>query len=44
MLEHKEESIQYLISKHLLKRLLNNGMITKEEFEKIDIENKRTFK
>lgn len=36
-------SVEYLISRAILKELLNHNLITEEEFEKIDIENKKTF-
>lgn len=43
MLENKEKSIEYLISKHVLKKLFKVGLINEEEFNKIDEENMKTF-
>jgi len=39
----ENQSIEYLLSRHLLKKLLAEGLITEEEFIKIDTENKKTF-
>ncbi|WP_425057937.1 hypothetical protein SCACP_25080 [Sporomusa carbonis] len=36
-------SIEYLISRHLLKQLLAKELITQEEFERIDAENRKSF-
>lgn len=43
MLENKNYSMEYLISRHLLKKLLGDGLITEDEFNKIDDENIKTF-
>lgn len=43
MLEIKKNSIEYLISKHLLKKMLRDGLITEDEFNRIDEENQKTF-
>lgn len=43
LLEIKEMSIEYLLSKHILKNLLNTGLINEDEFNKIDEENLKTF-
>ncbi|WP_278335852.1 SHOCT domain-containing protein [Petroclostridium xylanilyticum] len=37
------QSVEYLLSKELLKKLLAEGFITEEEFIKIDAENRKTF-
>jgi hypothetical protein len=39
----KKTSIEYLISRHLLKQLLTKGLITQDEFNRIDVENKKSF-
>lgn len=39
----KGQSIEYLLSRHLLKKLLKEGFITEEEFIEIDAENRKTF-
>ncbi|QSQ07720.1 hypothetical protein H0A61_00036 [Koleobacter methoxysyntrophicus] len=39
----KGQSIEYLLSRHLLKKLLKEVFITEEEFIKIDAENRKTF-
>ncbi|EYE87915.1 hypothetical protein Q428_10850 [Fervidicella metallireducens AeB] len=36
-------SVPYLISRSILKELLEDGLMTEEEFSKIDAENKKTF-
>jgi len=36
-------SNEYEIALYLLKQILQKGLITREEFNKIDDENKRTF-
>lgn len=36
-------SINYLVSKSVLKELLKNNLITEDEFIKIDLENRKTF-
>lgn len=39
----ESQSIEYLLSRHLLKKLLKEGFITEEEFIRIDAENMKTF-
>ena len=39
----KKTSIEYLISRYLLKQLLTKGLITQDEFNRIDVENKNSF-
>jgi hypothetical protein len=39
----EKASVEYLISRHLLKQLLAKGLITRDEFERIDAENKKSF-
>jgi len=39
----ENQSIEYLLSRQLLKKLLKEGFITEEEFFKIDAENMKTF-
>lgn len=39
----EQASIEYLISRHLLKRLLAKGLITEDEYKQIDVANKQTF-
>jgi hypothetical protein len=36
-------NMEYLISKYLLKQLLNKGLITEAEFQRIDNENRKSF-
>jgi hypothetical protein len=36
-------NMEYLISKYLLKQLLNKGLITEIEFQRIDAENRKSF-
>lgn len=36
-------SNEYEISLHIIKGMLQKGLISREEFSKIDAENKRTF-
>jgi hypothetical protein len=36
-------NMEYLISKYLLKQLLNKGLITEAEFQRIDVENRKSF-
>ena len=43
MLVHPVESNEYEIASHIIKSLLQKGLISKAEFEKIDAENKRAF-
>jgi hypothetical protein len=42
-MENNKLSVEYLISKHILKKLLNKGLISEEEYIKIDAENLKTF-
>ncbi|GAB6157843.1 hypothetical protein JCM39194_10430 [Desulfotomaculum varum] len=39
----ENQSVEYLLSRQLLKKLLAEGFITEEEFIKIDAENRKTF-
>jgi len=39
----EKTNMEYLISKYLLKRLLNKGLITEVEFQRIDAENRKSF-
>ncbi|MDP4180857.1 MAG: hypothetical protein Q8942_07170 [Bacillota bacterium] len=41
--EQKDPSVQYIVSKHLLKQLLYEGMITEDEFNRINEENIKNF-
>lgn len=43
MLENIKYTIEYLISKHLLKKLIADGLTTEDEFNKIDEENIKSF-
>lgn len=43
MLVPAQASVEYLISRHLLKQLLDKGLITQDEFDRIDVENRKTF-
>ncbi|WP_275451909.1 SHOCT domain-containing protein [Clostridium botulinum] len=36
-------TIEYLVSRSILKELLKDNVITEDEFNKIDIENKKSF-
>jgi len=36
-------SLEYLISRSILKDIFDHNLITEDEFEKIDAENKKTF-
>ena len=38
-----KESVEYVLSKAILKELLEKELINKKEFEKIDRLNKKTF-
>lgn len=38
-----EDTIEYLVSKSILKELLKDNVITEDEFNKIDMENKMSF-
>ncbi len=42
-MNYKDMSIEYIVSKHILKKLLAEGKITDEEFKRIDEENRKTF-
>jgi len=39
----ENQSVEYLLSRQLLKKLLAEGFITEEEFIKIDTENRKIF-
>lgn len=39
----EQASVEYLISRHMLKQLLAKGMITEDEYKQIDAMNKQTF-
>lgn len=43
MLVSEKASIEYLISRYLLKQLLTKGLIIQDEFNRIDAENKKSF-
>jgi hypothetical protein len=43
MLIHPVVSNEYEIASRIIKSMLQKGLISKTEFEKIDAENKRTF-
>lgn len=43
MEDQKELTVEYLVSKCLLKKLFKDGLITDEELNKIDEENMKTF-
>ncbi|WP_018704756.1 SHOCT domain-containing protein [Anaeromusa acidaminophila] len=36
-------SNEYEVASHIIKSMLQKGLITKREYEKIDAENRRTF-
>lgn len=36
-------SNEYEVASHIIKSMLQKGLITKKEYEKIDVENRRTF-
>lgn len=38
-----EDSVEYLVSRSILKELLKDNVITEDEFNKIDMENKKSF-
>lgn len=38
-----EDTVEYLVSRSILKELLKDNVITKDEFNKIDMENKKSF-
>lgn len=38
-----QASIDYLISRHLLKQLMAKGLITEDEYKLIDAANRQTF-
>ena len=39
----ENNSVEYLVSKSILKELLKEKLITEDEFINIDIENRRSF-
>jgi hypothetical protein len=39
----EKTNMEYLISKYLLKQLLNKKLITEAEFQRIDAENRKSF-
>lgn len=39
----ENNSVEYLVSKSILKELLKEKLITEDEFINIDIENKKSF-
>ncbi|MEY8762464.1 MULTISPECIES: SHOCT domain-containing protein [Clostridium] len=43
MLTVENNSVEYLVSKSILKELLKEKLITEDEFINIDIENRRSF-
>lgn len=43
MLSPEKASVEYLISRYLLKQLMAKGLITQDEFHRIDAENKKSF-
>lgn len=44
MVEVKNEGyIKYLLSKSILSELLGSNLITKQEYEAIDLENRKSF-
>ena len=43
MVTSEKTNMEYLISKYLLKQLLNKGLITEAEFQRIDVENRKCF-
>lgn len=43
MVTPEKTNMEYLISKYLLKQLLNKGLITEAEFQRIDVENRKSF-
>lgn len=43
MLASEQASVEYLISRHMLKQLLAKGLITEDEYRQIDATNKQTF-
>jgi hypothetical protein len=43
MLTVENNSVEYLVSKSILKELLKEKLITEDEFINIDIENKKSF-
>ncbi|WP_170233265.1 SHOCT domain-containing protein [Sporomusa termitida] len=43
MVTPEKTNMEYLISKYLLKQLLNKGLITPAEFQRIDAENRKSF-
>lgn len=43
MLSLEKASVEYLLSRYLLKQLLAKGLITQDEFHRIDAENRKSF-
>lgn len=43
MVSLEKASVEYLISRYLLKKLMAKGLITQDEFHRIDAENKKSF-
>ena len=43
MLVYPVVSNEYEIASHIIKSMLQKGLISKAEFNKVDTENKRTF-
>lgn len=43
MFTAENNSVEYLVSKSILKELLKEKLITEDEFINIDIENKKSF-
>lgn len=43
MLIYPVVSNEYEVASYIIKNMLQKGLITKKEYEKIDAENKRTF-
>lgn len=44
MMELENKSVDYLLSVNILKKLRKQNLITQDEFEAIDRENKKSFK
>jgi uncharacterized membrane protein len=42
-IEKKDPGIQYIVSKHILKHLLLKGVITEDEYNRINKENIKTL-
>jgi len=43
MPQTEKTCVEYLTSRYLLKQLLAKGLITQDEFDRIDAENKNSF-